>query len=175
VAKKGSARRYAQAVFELSEKKHIDEKQAELEKVARLGQDADIIAYLDNPKINVDDKVSLLHDGLGEVTETVLNLVYLLISKGRVGMLPDIADEYRRLVDEYNGIERAEITTAVPIDDAARLKLSEKLSDITGKKVIIESENVNPDIIAGIIVKVAGKLIDGSTRGRLTELKKELI
>jgi len=116
-----------------------------------------------------------LHDGLGEVTETVLNLVYLLISKGRVGMLPDIADEYRRLVDEYNGIERAEITTAVPIDDAARLKLSEKLSDITGKKVIIESENVNPDIIAGIIVKVAGKLIDGSTRGRLKELKKELI
>jgi len=175
VAKKGSARRYAQAIFELSEKKLIDDRQAELEKVARLGQDADIIAYLDNPKINVADKVSLLHDGLGEVTETVLNLVYLLISKGRVGMLPDIADEYRRLVDEYNGIERAEITTAVPIDDAGRLKLSEKLSDITGKKVIIESENVNPDIIAGIIVKVAGKLIDGSTRGRLKELKKELI
>jgi len=175
VAKKGSARRYAQAIFELSEKKLIDDRQAELEKVTRLGQDADIIAYLDNPKINVADKVSLLHDGLGEVTETVLNLVYLLISKGRVGMLPDIADEYRRLVDEYNGIERAEITTAVPIDDAGRLKLSEKLSDITGKKVIIESENVNPDIIAGIIVKVAGKLIDGSTRGRLKELKKELI
>jgi len=175
VAKKGSARRYAQAIFELSEKKLIDDRQAELEKVTRLGQDADIIAYLDNPKINVADKVSLLHDGLGEVTETVLKLIYLLISKGRVGMLPDIADEYRRLVDEYNGIERAEITTAVPIDDAGRLKLSEKLSDITGKKVIIESENVNPDIIAGIIVKVAGKLIDGSTRGRLKELKKELI
>ncbi len=175
MAKKGSARRYAQAVFELSEKKYIDVRQAELEKVARLGQDADIIAYLDNPKINVDNKVSLLHDGLSEVTETVLNLVYLLISKGRVGMLPDIADEYRRLVDEYNGIERAEVTTAIPMDDVTRLNLSEKLSDITGKKVIIESENVNPDIIAGIIVKVAGKLIDGSTRGRLKELKKELI
>lgn len=175
MAKKGSARRYAQAVFELDGGKHINERQAELEKIATLGKDADIIAYLDNPKVKFDDKVSLLHDNMGDVSVTVLNLAYLLIEKGKVRMLPDIADEYRHLVDEENGIERAEVTTAIPIDDNARKYLTEKLSGITGKKVIIESEYVDPDLIGGIIVKVAGKLIDGSTRGRLAELKKELI
>ncbi len=175
MAKKGSARRYARAVFELDGEKHITDRQAELEKVAILGEDADIVAYLDNPKVKFDDKVSLLYDNIGDIAVTVMNLVYLLIEKGRVSMLPDIADEYRHLVDEYNGIERAEVTTAIPIDDKARKNLSEKLGDITGKKVIIESEYVDPDLIGGIIVKVAGKLIDGSTRGRLAELKKELI
>ncbi|MFH1662856.1 MAG: ATP synthase F1 subunit delta [Chloroflexota bacterium] len=175
MAKKGSARRYAQAVFELDGKKNINDRQSELEEVAKLGQDAEIIAYLNNPKVSFDDKIGLLHDRLSDVTKTVLNLVYLLISKGRVSMLPDIADEYRHLVDEHNGIERADVTTAIPIDDKDRQNLSEKLSDITGKKVIIESEHVDPDLIGGIIVKVAGKLIDGSTRGRLAELKKEMI
>lgn len=169
-----SARRYAQAVFELGDKEHIADRQAELEEIANLGRDATIAAYLENPKIHFKDKFRLLNERLGDVDPMILNLVYLLITRDRVNMLPDIAAEYQYLVDECNGVERAEVTTAVPLDDEARRNLIQKLSDITGKKIIIESEYVDPALIGGVVVKVAGKLMDGSTQGKLEALKKKI-
>lgn len=174
MAEKVSARRYAQAVFELDDKKHIAERQAEMERVVNLSQDATIAAYLENPKIHFEDKSRLLRDRLGDVDPMILNLVYLLIIRGRLNMLPDIVGEYQRLVDEYNGIERAEVTTAVPLDDEARGSLSKKLGVIIGKKVIIEPEYVDPSLVGGVVVRVAGKLIDGSTQGKLEALKKKI-
>jgi len=173
VARRFLARRYAQAIFEL-DKDRIAEWQSDLEKIISLGQDATIAAYLENPNIHFEDKARLLHDRLGDINPLVLNLVYVLLARSRLDMLPDIAVEYQRLVDSYRGIERAEVTTAVPLDDEARRNLSQKLSDITGKKVIIEPEYVDTSLIGGVIVRVAGKLLDGSTRGKLAALKKEL-
>ncbi len=174
MAEKVSARRYAQAVFELDDKEHIAERQAELEKVANLGKDAIIIAYLENPKIHFEDKSRLLRERLGDVAPMMLNLVYLLITRKRLNILPEIAAEFKRLVDDYNGIERAEVTTAVPLDDEARRNLSKKLGDIIGKKVVIEPEYVDPSLIGGVVVRVAGKLMDGSTQGKLEALKKKI-
>jgi len=173
VARRFLARRYAQAIFEL-DKDRIAEWQSDLEKVISLGQDATIAAYLENPNIHFKDKARLLHERLGDVAPMMLNLVYLLLARSRLDMLPDIAAEYQRLVDSYRGIERAEVTTAVPLDDEDRRNLSQKLSDITGKKVIIEPEYVDTSLIGGVIVRVAGKLLDGSTQGKLAALKKEL-
>lgn len=173
MARRFLARRYAQAIFEL-DKDRIAEWQSDLEKVISLGQDATIAAYLENPNIHFEDKARLLHERLGDINPLILNLVYLLLTRSRLDMLPDIAAEYQRLVDSYHGIERAEVTTAIPLDDEARRNLSQKLSDITGKKVIIEPEYVDTSLIGGVIVRVAGKLLDGSTRGKLAALKKEL-
>ncbi len=175
MAKKISIRRYARAVFELASEEQMDDIKADLKKVADLGRDVDIVSYLDNPKINYDDKIALLHKRIGIISETVTNLLYLLITKNQVNILPDITSAYEHMVDEFNGIERAEIITAIPIDDKTRKNINLKLSKVIGKKVIIETEKIDPDLIGGIMIKVAGKLIDGSTRGRLIELRKELI
>ena len=89
-------------------------------------------------------------------------------------MAGDIADEYQQLLDSYRGIEQAEVTTAIPIDDEAKLKLGKCLGAIVGKKVVLKPE-VDPSIIGGIIARIGGKLLDGSTRSKLAALKKELI
>lgn len=174
MARRFLARRYAQAVFELDEKDQIAEWQSDLEKIISLGQDATIAAYLENPNIHFEDKARLLHEKLGDINPLVLNMVYLLLTKSRLDMLPHIASEYQRLVDSYLGVERAEVTTAVPLDDEDRLKLSQQLSKIIGRTVILKPECVDPSLIGGIVVRVAGKLLDGSTRGKLAALKKEL-
>ena len=173
MARRFLARRYAQAIFEL-DKDRIAEWQSDLEKVISLGQDATIAAYLGNPNIHFKDKARLLHERLGDINPLALNLVYLLLTRSRLDMLPHIASEYQRLIDNYRGIERAEVTTAVPLDDEDRLKLSQHLSKIIGKKVILKPECVDPSLIGGVIVRVAGKLLDGSTRNKLAALKKEI-
>ena len=175
MARKAYARRYAQAVFEIAlEKKELERWQSDLQKiVSTVGDDA-FLAAMESPKIKFDDKVRLLSERLGDVNPLVLNLVRLLITRAGIGMIGDIADEYQRLLDGYHGIEPAEVITAVPLDDKDIQKLTENLSTLVGKKIVLKSE-VDPRVIGGIVARVGGKLLDGSTRSKLAALRRELV
>ncbi len=175
MARKAYARRYAQAVFQMAlEKKELERWQSDLQKMAGVVGDATFLAALESPKIKFDDKTRLLSERLGDVNPLALNLVRLLITRASIGMIGGIADEYQRLLDSYGGIEPAEVITAVPLDDKDIQKLTENLSALVGKKVVLKSE-VDPGVIGGIIARVGGKLLDGSTRSKLAALRKELV
>ncbi len=174
MAKKSFARRYSQAVFDIArEKNELDKWQSDLKKIATLADDVEFIALLENPKVRFEDKAKILAKGLGDVNPLALNLVYLLVTKGRFGMVADIADEYQRLLDSYRGIEQAEVTTAIELDDEERRKLEERLETVVGKKVVLKPR-IDPSVLGGIVARVGGKLLDGSTRSKLVALKKAL-
>jgi F-type H+-transporting ATPase subunit delta len=174
MARRSYARRYSQAVFDIArERNELDRWQSDLKKIATLADDAELIALLENPKIHFEDKAKLLAKGLGDINPLALNLVYLLVSRGRFDMVADIADEYQRLLDSYRGIERAEVTTAIELDDKERRKLEERLEAVVGKKVVVKPR-VDPSVLGGIVARVGGKLLDGSTRNKLMALKKAL-
>ena len=151
----------------------MDRWQSDLRKIASLGEDAAFVALLENPKLHFDDKAKLLAERLGDINPLALNLVYLLVARGRLSMVGEIADEYQRLLDSYRGIEQAEVITAIPLDDEDKLRLEERLGAIVGKKVVLKPE-VDSSLIGGIVARIGGKLLDGSTRSRLEALKKEL-
>jgi F-type H+-transporting ATPase subunit delta len=172
--KKAHARRYAQAVFEIAlEKNELDRWRADLEKLAAAMADATFLGAMDSPKIKFDDKARLLTKRLGEISPAARNLALLLISRNGAGMLGQIAAEYRRMLDAYHGIQTAEVITAVPLDDADKNRLAEHLSAVVGSQVTVKAA-VDPRILGGVVARVGGKLLDGSTRSRLEALKKEL-
>jgi F-type H+-transporting ATPase subunit delta len=174
VARRFYARRYAQAVFDIArEKKELDRWQSDLGRVADLGGDATVMALMENPKVPFEAKAKLLSDNLGDINPLALNLVYLLVSKGRLAMIGDIADEYQLLLDGYRGIERAEVTTAIALDDKDKSKLAEQLGAVVGKKVVVETK-VDSGLIGGIVARVGGKLLDGSTISKLTAMRRVL-
>ena len=169
------AKRYAQAVFEIAlERKELDRWQSDLGKIASLAEDAALVAVLASPRFHFDEKVKLLSERLGEINPLALNLAYLLVTRGRLGVIGDIADEYQRRLDSHHGIERAEVTTAIPLDDEEKLKLEERLGGIVRKKVVLEPE-VDSSVVGGFVARIGGKLLDGSTRSKLEALKRELI
>ncbi len=88
-------------------------------------------------------------------------------------MASDIAEYYQELLDEYRGIQPAKVITAIPLDDDDKLRLTERLSAVVGKKVVITPE-VDSSLLGGIVAKFGGKLLDGSTRSKLEALKREL-
>jgi F-type H+-transporting ATPase subunit delta len=174
MARKTYAGRYTQAVFSIAlERQELDKWQSALGRIASLSEDAALTALLESPKLRFDDKVKLLSEWLGDINPLALNLACLLVARGRLSMAGAIADEYQRLLDNYRGIERAEVITAVPLDEEDKLKLEERLSTVVGKKIILEPE-VNASLIGGIVARIGGKLLDGSTRSKLEALKKEL-
>jgi F-type H+-transporting ATPase subunit delta len=174
VARRSYARRYSQAVFKIAlERNELDRWQSDLGKIASLGEDAPFIALLENPKVHFEDKARLLSEWLGDINPLALNLVYLLVTRGRLSMVGDVADEYQRLLDSYRGIERAEVTTAITLDDKDRRRLEEYLGTAVSKKVVLEPK-IDSSVIGGIVARVGGKLLDGSTRSKLIALKKVL-
>jgi F-type H+-transporting ATPase subunit delta len=167
-------KRYAKAVFEIAEeRKELDRWQSDLRKIASLSEDESFIAGLESPKLRFEDKARLLWEWLGDINPLALNLVYLLITRGRLSMIGDIADEYQRLLNSYRGIEPAEVVTAIPLDDEDKRRLAAYLGAVVGKKVVIKTE-VDSSLVGGITARVGGKLLDGSVRSKLAALEREL-
>lgn len=173
--KKAYARRYAQAVFELAlEKNELERWESDLEKISEaVGVEA-FLAVLENPKIKLEDKSRLITGSLGEINPLALNLLLMLIEKSAVSMIRGIVTEFQQMVDDYHGVQTAEVVTAVPLEESEKEKLTGSLSEIVGKKIEMKAE-VDPEILGGIIARVGGKLLDGSTRSRLVALKRELV
>ena len=177
MANRTYARRYSQAVFRIAlEGKELNRWQSDLRKIASLVKDTALFALLENPEVSFDNKAKVLSERLGDINPLALKLVSVLVTKGKLGMIGDIADEYQRLVDNYRGIEGAEVaevTTAIPLDDEDKLRLAQRLTSLVGKPVVLKP-NVDSSLIGGIIIRFGDKLIDGSIRSKLLALKREL-
>ena len=169
-----SVKRYAQAVFEIAlEANKLKEWQSDLTKIAKLIDDEEFVALAENPKIPFDLKMKLVQEKLGKTSPMALNLVYLLISKGKLKTVGQIMEEYGHLLNEHYGIKSAQVTTAIPLDTVEMGKLGQRLEAVTGTKVSMNVQ-VNPDILGGFIARIDDSLIDGTIRSRLEMLKKRL-
>jgi len=171
------ARRYARAAFNMAvDAKDFNKWLSDLRNIASLTKDDVVFALLKNPEVSFDDKAKLLSKRLGGINPLALKLVSLLVYRGRLGIIGDIADEYQRLLDSYHGIEGvriAEVTTAIPLEDEDRLRIAQRLTDMHSKPVVLKYE-VDSSLIGGIIIRIGDKLIDGSIRSKLEALRKDL-
>jgi len=169
-----SVKRYAQAVFEIAlESNNLKEWQSNLGEIAQLIRDTEFASIIENPKIPFELKAKLAQGILGKINPMALNLVYLLIAKGKLKDAGHLAGEYQRLLNDHYGIKTAEVTTAIALDNTERERISHHIEAITGKKVSINIQ-VNPDILGGFIARIGDSLIDGSIRNKLEMLKKSL-
>ncbi|MCI0437834.1 MAG: ATP synthase F1 subunit delta [Chloroflexi bacterium] len=175
MAKRASARRYAQAVFQLASSDDDRERWLQdLTLIASALENAEFAEFLDAPQVTARQKVEVIRSTLGDrVDGLALNLLGLLASRSNAQYIPDIAEQYQAMLDRYRGIERGEVVSAVPLDNEQYGKVTEMLRGIVGKEVRLSSR-VEPAILGGIVARVGDRVIDGSTRTRLQEMRREL-
>jgi F-type H+-transporting ATPase subunit delta len=172
--KKANPVRYARAVYQIAQETETLERwQTDLQKMAGIMSSADFLAIMESPRISFDEKSRLLDKFLPEISPAAMNLARLLVVKNGISLVGRIAGEYQRLIDEYHGIQTARVVTAVGIDAKDKEQLAGNLGALVGSKILIESR-VDPQILGGVIARVGGKLLDGSTRTRLETLKRKL-
>jgi F-type H+-transporting ATPase subunit delta len=170
-----SGRRHAQAVFRIAlESDQLDRWQTDLATMATVLQDAEIVSFLENPKVSLERKRDMLRRALGGIKPEAMNLAYLLVAKKRLRMVPSLVAEYRRLVYAHKGIVEADVVTAIPITYQEEERIGRDLAAITGKTVMLAA-TVDAEIMGGLVVKVGDKLMDGSVRTRLQELRRSLV
>ncbi len=175
MARGASARRYAQAVFAIA--LEHDEPDRWLDDLALLADamaNEEFANFLDAPQLTLSQKTDLIAETLGDsVSRLALNLISLLSSRNSARLLPSIAESYQQMLDEHNGIERAEIISAVELRDEQQKRIETMLTGIVGKDITATSR-VEPRILGGFVARVGDKVIDGSTRTKLDALRREL-
>jgi F-type H+-transporting ATPase subunit delta len=130
------------------------------------------MSFLENPRLSLEVKKQLLQDSLPGVSPLALNFVYFLTAKGRLGIFEQVVAEYERFVDAHYGIDHAEVTTAVPLEEGDKNKLADRLAAVLSRKKVVIENKVEPAIVGGMIARIGDKLIDGSLRSKLSSLKR---
>jgi len=175
MAKGVSVRRHAQAVFQIAlERDELESWRHDLNIMADRLKEPQLVGLLENPKVGLAAKARILDQILTGINPLAMNLISLLVAKGRLRMLGDVVTEYESLLDAYQGRERAEVITAVPLSGENEEEIGARLRALISKEIVLTSR-VDPNIMGGLIAKIGDKLIDGSLRTKLQELKMSLV
>ena len=174
MARAASARRYAQAVFQLAlERDELEDWLADLTVLAQSLGTQEFAEFLDAPQVNSGKKLDTIKETLGNaVGPLALNLISILATRSITGILPDIVDQYQTLLDGQKGIERAEIVSAIALDDQQQNRIGELLEKIAGKEVQLTSR-VDPTVLGGFVARVGDRVVDATGRTKLERLRQE--
>jgi F-type H+-transporting ATPase subunit delta len=170
------ARRYAGAIFDIGLKqKTLDRTLADVQKIADLFSKRKLAYLLREPKIPAERKERAIRQGLAsKVLPASLNLALLVVQRGLVDLMPNIARELNQLVLDYKNEARAEVITAAQMDESQRSQVQRALERMTGKKIQLETR-VQPSILGGVVARVGDQVIDGSVERRLKLLQQQLL
>ncbi len=167
---------YATAIYEVA---------AEASKVQEVGEDLLAIReildkepeferFLRSPMFSADEKKEVLGNVFeGHAEIETLHLLYVLADKGRLRYLAGIARAYQKLVDEAAGYEDGEVFSVKPLSEEQMAKLQQQVSKMVGAEVKL-TNRLDPSLIGGLKVQVAGKLFDASFKSRLQALRNAI-
>ena len=175
MATRSSARRYAEAAFQIADRDGtLEGWLKDLDTAAEILGVEDVARLLANPAIPFDARAEIVDQVLGKsVSEKARNLVLLLVRRGRIELLPRVATEYRRLYDRREGIVEATVISATELDKGELAAIRSRIGELTSGKVEMTT-SVDPSILGGVIIQLGDQLIDGSVRGRLERLRNQL-
>lgn len=171
MAKKGSARDYAQAIYELA----LEGWQKELQAVQSvLSTSPDLLNKLNKADTKFATRQKTLDDALPKGTsEQVKNFLYTLLQNGDLDKIGGIATDLTRLVTKGPGVEIATVTTAIALSDSEKAQFEKKLSGQYGDRVAVEFV-VDKSIVGGVVVQVGDKIMDGSVSSKLASARNAL-
>jgi len=174
--RESAARRYAEAAFDVARRDDtVDAWRAELDAAAAIIAEERIRRTFANPSIPLETRNAMARATFGSlVGYKVLNLIGLMLRRGRIGELPRLAAEFRRLDNERKGITVATATSAGSLTEDEVEALTHRLEEYTGGRVELDLQ-VDPSLLGGLVVRVGDRLIDGSVRSRLERLRNQLV
>ena len=100
----------------------------------------------------------------------VRNLVGVLIMNRRLARLPQVAQAFGALLAERRGQQTAVVTSAHALSGTQRAQIAARLTE-AGFSGVRLSEQVDPAILGGLIVRIGSRLYDNSIRSKLQRLQ----
>jgi F-type H+-transporting ATPase subunit delta len=173
------AERYAKALLEVAIDKKTNPGRIadELEGFqSLLERERALRAALETPTLAGTKRVQILDALLAsvKVSPEARNLLRLLARNERIPLVPFVAESFRTLVLEHEGIQPGEVVSAHPLSSDQKKRLAGQLGQALGKKMEL-SYRTDPEILGGVVVRVGNRIFDASVTTQLRRFKEKAL
>lgn len=137
--------------------------------------DVRVRRVLESPRIPANDKYALFEQSLGDrMPALLMRWLQAVVRNRRQMLLPVIADEYDRLLDEGANRVHARLTFATQPGATDASDIATRLSSVLGKTVVPHVQ-IDPAVLGGVVVRIGDTVMDGSVRRRLQVMQRRMV
>jgi len=147
---------------------------------AQITKDANVGEFLSNPALSSGDRATVV-DALAQsnpsIDASVSNLLKVLGENNRLYLLESIFSQFKILTDAHNGVVEAVVTSSTKLDSKILKKIEASVAKskfVGSGKTLRLKNDVNPDILGGLIVEVGDRTVDLSIASKITKLNQAL-
>ena len=173
----GLAREYGDGLYALCEEEHISKDVLEeLLMLSRLFREQpDFIRLLGNMSLSKQERVQIIDQVLrSQIHPYLLNFLKILCERNALNEYEGCLSAFKTLYNQAHGIVEATVTTAVPLDDEQRARMTQKLSTMTEKLVVL-NEKVDESLIGGVLLEMNGQRYDNTLKNRLKSIHSAMV
>jgi F-type H+-transporting ATPase subunit delta len=140
---------------------------------ALLHEQLELRHFLHHPAVPAEKKKAALRAIAQGLSTPAQRLVDLLIDRQRTEILAEVARAFTRAWNAQRGVVEAEAVSARPLEENERQDILAAVEKATGRKVEL-SAVVDPALVGGVLLRMEGRVYDGSVRSRLAALRERL-
>jgi F-type H+-transporting ATPase subunit delta len=170
----GLASRYATALFELaSQRQELERAENDLASLGRaIGESGELGRLISSPVVSREEQARAMEALAGRLGlgETVRNFLGVLAGQRRLAPLPAMIADFQRQLAARRGEETAEVTSAVPLDEAQLANVTDAVAAYVGRPVQLTAA-VDPGLIGGLVVRIGSRMVDASLKTKLQNLE----
>ena len=168
---------YGDALFAVAlEESRMDEFFEAAKAVADiLRTNEDFGKLMNHPKIMKEDKVKIVEETFAtRLPKEFIGLMTLMVEKGRANEMLSVFDYFVALVKEEKKIGKADVTTAITLNDEQKQRVEKKLLETTRYESFEMCYHVDESLIGGMVIRIGDRVVDSSIKTKICELSKEL-
>ena len=169
-----TSREYAEALFELAlNDGNLEEVSQALTLIeGEFAENPGYTALLASPALSREERKASLQAVFGDrIPKTALLLLQMMVSRGHARQIGDMIGAFRALEMARRGESIARVTSAVELTAEEKDALRQRLTALFGRNMILRC-TVDPALIGGLRVEAEGRILDGSLRSRLNQIKE---
>ncbi|MBE5805082.1 MAG: ATP synthase F1 subunit delta [Clostridiales bacterium] len=165
---------YADALFSLAMDLHAEDETLSALQLVRdsFRQEPDALAMLASPSIPKSERLAALESAFAaHLPQHVMGYMHVLCNNGHIREFDDSVMAYEELYNSARKLSTAVVTSAVELSETEKSQLQAKLEKRLGRTIRLECA-IDESLLGGLVVQVDGKVIDGSLKHRLHEIKE---
>ena len=169
-----AAKRYAEAVAAIARQQGTWEQwRKDFDDLREVLADPKLKALLESPRIEAGQRRDALERAVGgRVAADTLNLLKVMGKRNRMGLFEDLLIWFDEMADREQGVRRFTVTSAAPLTEQQRERLRSQLAGSKG--IVILTEQVDPTLIGGLVLRHEDMIRDYSIKTRLESLRERL-
>ncbi|WP_010531585.1 F0F1 ATP synthase subunit delta [Lentibacillus jeotgali] len=171
------ASRYAEALFQIgNEKGTLEQLASELDVLKSIFvENEKLVPFLEHPRVDNETKKQFINDVFQGFSDDVLNTLYLLTERHRIGIVPAVTDHFTQMVNDVKGIAEAKVYTVRELSESEKEQLENTFAKRFDKQAVKLETIVDPSIIGGLKLRIGNTIYDGTISGKLKRIERRIV